>query len=95
MYIDQSNSMLPIYFLFIMEITTDTVNSITLFDEANSQLQKVFFNIVTTTSYAFLPSANKSLHATLIKIYSSKGTLPLLLLLKCMTHHPIVLISTV
>jgi len=33
----------------------------------------LFFNLITTTSYAFLPVMNKSLHATLVKICTSKG----------------------
>ena len=32
-----------------------------------------FFNIITTTSYAFSPSLNKSLHAAFIKICTSRG----------------------
>jgi len=36
-----------------MEITTDTKSIIVLFDRANSQLQNIFFNIVTTISYTF------------------------------------------
>jgi len=38
----------------------------------NSQLLNTF-NIVTTISYAFLPVMIKSLHATLIKIFTSGG----------------------
>ena len=61
-----------------METTTDTKNTITLFDRASSQLQNRFdclfvFKIVTTISYAFLPEMNKSLHTTLIKISTSRG----------------------
>ena len=33
----------------------------------------LFFNIVTTISYAFLPAMSKSLHAVLIKICTSRG----------------------
>jgi len=45
----------------------------------------LFFNTVTTVSCAFLPVMNRSLHAMLIKICTSKGD-PLSLLLKCTTH---------
>ena len=45
----------------------------------------LFFNIVTTTRYAFLPAMNKSLHATLLKTYASRGD-SLLPLLKRTTH---------
>jgi len=31
----------------------------------------LFYNIVTTTSYAFLPAMNKNLHATPVKIHTS------------------------
>ena len=46
----------------------------------------LFFNIVTTTSCVFSPAMNKSPSAVLIKIYTSRGYLLLLLpLLKCTT----------
>ena len=35
----------------------------------------LFFNIVTTVSYAFSSAMNKSLHAVLIKICASRGDL--------------------
>ena len=60
-----------------METTADAKNTITLIDRANSQLQKIFFNIVTTLSYSFLPAVNSSLHATLVRICTS-GDVPLL-----------------
>jgi len=44
---------------------------------------KTFF--VATITYAFLPAMNKSLHAMLTTICTSKGD-PLLPLLKCTTH---------
>ena len=75
-----------------METTADTKNTITLFHRAISQLQ--FFNIVTTVSYAFLPAMNKSLHAVLITIYTSKSD-SLSLMLKHTTHHLTVLPFTV
>ena len=43
-----------------MENATDRKQTITLFDKANSQLQTLFLNIVTTISYAFSPPMNKS-----------------------------------
>jgi len=55
---------------------------------------KALFLIVTTISYAFLPAMNKSLHAVLIKIYTSRGG-PLAQLQKCITHHLTALTSTV
>ena len=48
-----------------METTTDTKNTITLFDRA------LFFNsnaVVTTISYAFFLIINKSLHAVLVEL---------------------------
>ena len=46
-----------------LETTTDTRTMLTLFDRANSQLHStVFFKIVTTISYVFLPAMNNSLH---------------------------------
>ena len=56
--------------------------------------KSLFFNIVTTISYVFPPEMNKSLHAVLGKICTSRGA-PLLLPLKCTTHHLSVLTSTV
>jgi len=50
-----------------METTTDTENTKTLFDNANSQLQTLLFHIVTATSHVFSPVMKKSLHATVIK----------------------------
>ena len=37
----------------------------------NSHLQTLFFNIVTTISYAFKSVINKRLHASLVEIYTS------------------------
>ena len=51
-----------------------------------------FFSIVTIISCAFLPEMNKSLHATLRKICTSKDVpLSLSPLLKSTMHHPTVL----
>jgi len=50
-----------------MKMTTDTKSTITLFEQILSY-KTLFFNIVTTTGYAFSPAMNKSLHAALIKI---------------------------
>ena len=58
---------------------------------------KIFFsNIVTTINFVFLPVMNKSLHATLVKICTSRGD-PLLLspLLKNTIHCLTVLTSSV
>lgn len=44
-------------------------------DQANSQLQNVFFKTVTTISTAFSPAMNKGLQAVLIKTCTSKGDL--------------------
>jgi len=74
----------------------DTKRTIRLFNRTNSQSQNIlFFNIVTTISYAFLPAVNKSLHAVLITICTSGGE-PLLpsALLKRTTYHLTVLTST-
>ena len=48
--------------------------------------ETLFFGMVTTISSAFLPAMNKSLHAALVKIWTSRGD-PLLPLLKCATLH--------
>jgi len=78
-----------------METATDTKNTITLLDRVNSELQNAVY-IVTTISYAFLPVKNMSLHATLMKISTSRGDpLPLSLLLKHIIHHLTVLTSTI
>ena len=46
----------------------------------------LFLNICAITSYAFLSALNKSLHAMLVKICTSRGDpLSLLPLLKCTT----------
>ena len=63
---------------------TKTKSTITLFDRANSKLQNIFFSIVTTIRCAFSPAMNKSLHAALVNICTSRGDpLSLLPLLKC------------
>jgi len=49
-----------------MEKSTNTKNTITLFDRANSQLQNTILQIVMTITYAFSPVMNKSLHAAII-----------------------------
>ena len=53
----------------------------------------LFINTVTTTSCAFSPAMNKSLHAVLVKICPTGGD-SLLPLLKCTTHRLTVLTST-
>ena len=53
-----------------METTTAIKSTITLFSRENSQL---FFNVVTTISYALIAAMNKSLHAVLIRICTSGG----------------------
>ena len=63
-----------------------TKSTITLCDRANSQLQKTFFDTVTTIRYTFLPAMNKSLHAVLIKICTSRGD-SLSPVLKRTTHN--------
>ena len=53
-----------------METTTDTNNTITLFNRANSQLQNtIFFNTVIAIGYAFSPAISKNLQAVMIKIF--------------------------
>ena len=56
-----------------METTTDTQSTIMLLlleilTEKTLRYKTLFFNVVTTISYAFLPLVNKSLHATLVKV---------------------------
>ena len=46
---------------------------ITLFDRAISQIQNTIFQIVTTSSYTFLPVMNKSLCAAFMQICTSGG----------------------
>ena len=59
------------FLLFIlMETTIHTKSRITLLNRASSQL---LFNIVTTISYAFSPAMNKSLHAMLVKMCTSRN----------------------
>ena len=56
-----------------VESITDTKSTLTLSDRGNSQLQNtIVFCIVTAISYAFLPAVNKSLHAMLVIICTSK-----------------------
>jgi len=46
-----------------METTTDTKSITTLFDRAKSSATKhIFFNVITTISYAFSPAMYRSLH---------------------------------
>ena len=83
--------------LFIsMETTTTTRSTITLFDWAVLSYKVLFFNTVTTISYAFSSRRNKNLRAALVKICTSADD-PLLLwpLLKCTTYHLTVLTTTV
>ena len=55
--------------LFISKETmTDTKTTITLFIEQILSYKTLFFNTVTTVSYAFSPVMNKRLHANLVKI---------------------------
>ena len=51
-----------------METTTAAKSTTALFDRANSQLRNtLYFNIVITISYVFLPVMNKNQHDALIK----------------------------
>ena len=47
----------------------------------------LFFNILTTISYAFLPAMSKSLHATLVKICTCESD-PLMAVTTAETQHP-------
>ena len=64
-----------------LETTAATKNTITLFDRANSQLQKSLsqHTILSTISCVSSPAMNKSLYAALMKTCTSKGN-PLSLL---------------
>ena len=44
-------------------------------------LKTLFFNVVTTSRYAFLPAMNKSLHAMLIKIFTAVWNVA------CLSHY--------
>jgi len=77
-----------------MGTTTDKKSTITRFDKENLSYKTLFFNIATTISSAFSPTMNKSLHAVLIKICTSRGD-PLSPQLKHNTQHLTVLTSTV
>jgi len=55
-----------------METTTDTKSITTLFDRAKSSATKhIFFNVITTISYAFSPAMYRSPHVALIRICTS------------------------
>ena len=85
--------MLPIHFHGNYNIEKEQNNS---FIDKIISYKTLFFSIVTTINYAFLPEVSKSLHAILIKICSSRcNILSLLLLLKHTTHHFSVFVSTV
>jgi len=56
-----------------VETTAVTKSTITLFDGANSHLQGITFNIVTTIIYKLLLEMNKSLHTALVKACTSAG----------------------
>jgi len=47
----------------------------------------LFLNIVTIISYAFLPALNKSLHAALVKIYTSEGDHCFTAAMENVAHH--------
>jgi len=68
-------------------------NIIILFDIQILSYKVLFFNTVTTISYAFSLAIDKSLHAMIIKIFTSEG-LSLLPPLKHTTHPLTVLTST-
>ena len=74
-----------------METTVNAMSIVTLLEQILTY-RTLFFNIVTTMSYAFLPVMNKSMHAMLVKTCTGGGD-PLLL--KCTTHHLTVFTSTV
>ena len=76
-----------------METATDTKSSITILKFSAT---KHFFNTVTTMSYGLSPAMSKSLHTEFVQICTINGdSLLLLPLLKCTTHHIIVLTVTV
>ena len=56
--------MSPIYFHGSITVTKSTIMP---FDRVNYSYKTLFFNIVTTINYAFLPVMNKSLNAMLVK----------------------------
>jgi len=71
--------------LFIsMETTTETKNTIKLMEQILSY-ETLFFIIIIAISCAFSLVMNKSLHAALVKIYTSRSE-PQLLLFKCITY---------
>ena len=55
-----------------METTTNIRRTRTLIEQILSY-KKLFFNIVTTNSYAFLPMMNKSMHALFAKICTNRS----------------------
>ena len=81
-----------------MKTTTDTKNTIKFTDWANEQIlsYKPYFSTQSQPlAIHFLPAMNKSLHAVLVKICTSRGDpLSLLSLLRCSTHHLTLLTST-
>jgi len=57
--------------------------------------QVLSYNTVTTTSCAFLPVMNNSLHAALLKITTSRGgPLPTVAVATAETHHPPLIVLT-
>jgi len=55
-----------------MKTTTDTKNTRTLLDRANSGLKNTMFQH-SHQHYLYPPMMNKCLHTTLVKIYTSRG----------------------
>ena len=87
--------MLPIYFLGNYNRYKEHNNKHCLVEQILSY-KTLFCIIVTINSCAFLPAMNKSLHATLIKIFTGGGdTLLLSPLLEGTNHCLTVLVSPV
>lgn len=72
--------------LLFSSMITATESTMTILDRKILSYETSFFNMVTTISYAFLPSVNKSLHT--YKNLSGAGLVfPVIVtLLKCTTH---------
>lgn len=72
---------------FSLETVKDAINTIILLDRANSQLEKIFFNIDITISHALSVLVNSAL----VKVtYCFTAAMMLLLLGKYCPHSPLI-----
>ena len=84
---------LDLIFKVFSNLSSSMILSYCLIEQILSY-KTLFFSMITTVSYAFLPAMNKSLHAALIRICTHGGD-SLLPLLKHTTNHLTVFTGTV